>query len=427
MNRLNTHKPTTNLWSGIGLETEIFLDREYLVNLTDEVRSILEKRNLTTLSGKRVNFCGVIFTEGKLFVFLPRKSVPKDNQDAVPLLLQAVKKYFTRTSSVTADDDGSEMFGVDRLSLISALIEDYCQNGIYSERQSLRTVNSGKPDWATTISRHRPVWSENNLLYLDFETKKHRYKTDSEISRIHAYLTDTLDNKYSKILFGKKRFTDHHIPLPESLEENYLTVRIKQALSKVYSDRDIWLLKSLLELLNQMHGDSRTDEVIGVKNFHFVWEHMLANVLPGELPLNSKFPIPVYITESGHIIECPQKGQRTDIIISDKDRTVLAVIDAKYYDASDSTGAPGWPDLVKQFFYAKAVSSIFPAATVKNFFIFPGVNAPLKSVHMKSRTDASFLDREYGKIECRYESPFEVIKAYVKNQKLHSLGEELLS
>ena len=50
-----------------------------------------------------------------------------------------------------------------------------------------------------------------------------------------------------------------------------------------------------------------------------------------------------------------QKRQRTDIVISDKSNQRFAV-DAKSYTATKD--APGWPDLVKQFFfYEKAVKS----------------------------------------------------------------------
>ena len=402
-------------------------DRDYLEALPLKIKLVIEKRGLVTPSGNKVNFCGVILIEDSIYAFFPRKTIFINNRHNISVLIKTIRKYHALFSSpLTSDDDGAEMIGVDRLSLITALLEDYSINGIYSERQSYKTTNSGKPNWSRTINRQSPVSSGGNLVYLDFESQMRRYNTDSEISKIHSYIIKSIDHNYGQLLFGKQRFNEHHIAQPISVDDKYLIMKLKKGLSKVYSDRDIWLLRSLIELLMKTHDDKQTDEVIGVKHFHYVWEYMLSRVIPGELPLNSKLPIPTYKTESGSFLDCPQKGQRTDIIISDTHKTRIAVIDAKYYDTSNISGAPGWPDLVKQFFYARPVKSIFPSAIIRNYFIFPGTKPFLKSAHMKSRKNLSLLDAEYGVIECTYLCPAKVMDAFNKNSKLYDLEEVFL-
>ena len=71
-------------------------------------------------------------------------------------------------------------------------------------------------------------------------------------------------------------------------------------------------------------------------------------------------------------------------------RIDLTVVDAKYYRAQGLDSAPGWPDLVKQFFYARALKAYCPEPTVNNAFVFPG-QGPLKSAHMHNRDSKEMI------------------------------------
>ncbi|MGP2470630.1 LlaJI family restriction endonuclease [Yersinia sp. 2542 StPb PI] len=42
-------------------------------------------------------------------------------------------------------------------------------------------------------------------------------------------------------------------------------------------------------------------------------------------------------------------------VIRSPDTTTFAILDAKYYGAENLENLPGWPDLIKQFFYALAL------------------------------------------------------------------------
>ena len=86
--------------------------------------------------------------------------------------------------------------------------------------------------------------------------------------------------------------------------------------------------------------------------------------------------MPVYRERSGREIAKPQKGQRVDIFLYELSSKEVCVIDAKYYDGSSLDHAPGWPDLVKQFFYAKSLTAgnlKHEVTAVRNYFIFPGI------------------------------------------------------
>ncbi|MDR8330486.1 LlaJI family restriction endonuclease, partial [Acinetobacter baumannii] len=91
------------------------------------------------------------------------------------------------------------------------------------------------------------------------------------------------------------------------------------------------------------------------------------------IDINSRLPKPVFIKPDGTEIPAKKTGMRTDIVIEDKAAKKLTILDAKYYEATTVENAPGWADLVKQFFYEKAISIMpeFSGYQFENALIFP--------------------------------------------------------
>ena len=115
---------------------------------------------------------------------------------------------------------------------------------------------------------------------------------------------------------------------------------------------------------------------------------------------------------------------RLDVFI--KSENSCWVIDSKYYTATGAHNAPGWSDLVKQFFYVKAVKLIYPKIeSIKNIFIFPGVNNSLSNIEMvyreesKDETKLAKLAEDFIPIECLYLDPNDVMESYLKSKKIH--------
>lgn len=183
-------------------------------------------------------------------------------------------------------------------------------------------------------------------------------------------------------------------------------------------------------MFKKHRGKEEDSLIIGVRKFHSLWEAMLDECLIGNYPVNSKLPIPVYQTKEGLFIPVAQKGQRTDTVLKHVDEHRFAVVDAKYYGASSPYTAPGWPDLVKQFYYQQAVCQMVGAGTpVSNHFIFPGSHAKLKSAHVASRgvdvKSSSDCLPGYAAIYCHYQDPIELLETYVSGGKLTRLTNEI--
>src|SRR5690606_8702538 len=120
-------------------------------------------------------------------------------------------------------------------------------------------------------------------------------------------------------------------------------------------------LQLLIRYLERIHEIGSNNVVIGIRKFHYVWEFLLKNIFHDvDLKINSLLPIPQYqFSGPAEFAEISaQKGMRLDLFIKNYNR--CWVIDSKYYTATGANDAPGWSDLVKQFFYIKAIKLIYP-------------------------------------------------------------------
>lgn len=409
----------------------IYSDRESIVELPVSLADILKKERLVTASGDKVSYCGLILNEGEVAVFFPRmssivNSLMPENK-LISMLMSAIRKYHNiHNSGLAYFEDGERVIGGDSLSLISEILEDYKRNGIYSRRRTIRTRNTGKPDWKRTISNVTPFKSADSLIYLDFHGAKRRYESDCEVARIHAFIIKALDEEFSVFLESNSVYVHDGIPDPALKNTEYFLIKLRSELKDVYSDRDIRLLKLLIKYLEQEKGSAETETLFGIKHFHSVWEYMLGQVLAYTVNLNSKLPIPAYRSNDGYLVSAASKGQRMDIVIKHPSADKYNVVDAKYYSATSISNSPGWPDLVKQFFYAKALKLIYPGSTVTNTFIFPGSKGHWASAHMKDRNLNATIDSEYEPINCVYVDPLVVIESFVYSKKLNDLSAQLL-
>jgi hypothetical protein len=414
-------------------EINIFRDRDYIDSVPLGTKKFLLQEKLLTRGDVNISFCGVVFRERNLDVFLPRNSLYEEDItnkiDLAALVLNALKLYSLEFNSPLTIDDGNndEVIGGTSLSLISELLNDYIQNGIYAKRQTLQTLNSGKPNWNRTIAKSVLYPSRTNSIYLDVIGSKRVYHSVCEIAQIHASIIRDLDEKFSLIMLGKSSvFTDKNIKEPGLLDIDHRIYLLEKELRGTYSSRDMWLLNSLVSYLKDIKSNYSSEFVIGIKHFHTVWEFMLSKTLANTVNVNKLIPVPSYRLANDDLISAPKKGQRMDIVLKHSEENIYCIVDAKYYSASSVNSAPGWPDLVKQFFYAKALKQIEPEARIMNAFIFPNPKRVLKSAHMMDRQEKLLLDDDYSPIECVCIEPMKVLRHFIKRKKLKELTEKLL-
>ncbi|WP_084683763.1 LlaJI family restriction endonuclease [Psychromonas hadalis] len=411
---------------------EYYCDGDLISDLPELLTKFMKQRGLIAPDHVRINYCGFVSLDSDISVFMPKNSGERGkNIEGAHYLLQTLDQYYNGKLSGVAEGNENELIGNVSLSLASSLIEDYFINGLYVRRKKRQTLNQGRADWRRTISRHTPFPSGGGLVYLDLETSSISYVSDCETAKIHAQIIREIHRIYGALLFGKNTFFDERLQqLTDPLGDDEARLsQLDRELTNSYSERDIQLigmLKSFIERRSKVEG---AELLVGTRKFHNVWEGMLDACLPNKLQLNKKLPVPYYLQDS-YFHEVARKGQRTDTVIENDERTRWAIIDAKYYRASSPSDGPGWPDLVKQFFYKTAaeeacVEGVYGRdVTVTLHFIFPGAEQNLLKVKVGKRNqgkvsvdDMKSIDK-YGEVICHYCDPMILINNYINDRKL---------
>lgn len=408
-----------------------FLDRSPINGLPASIADfILGQGLLSSINGLRVSFCGLVSYQEENYFFFPRQSdiekIKLAPEQDIALLMQALFKFaqYSKTQ-VSSPEDGADETGFEKLEMFKYLINDFQQHGIFKNEEVLLRKNSGKTDWKKTINRSVSFPdSSGRPVYLDVYGKQ-RTSTNSEITRIHAGILKQVYKNYGFIFTGKNRVPYSLKQYGEtSLSTDAQISVLKNEIRNHFADRQTLLLKTLIEYLEAYKGNEQKNQIIGVTRFHVAWEHMLSKCLDNVIDINSRLPKPVFIKPDGTAIPAKKSGMRTDIVIEDKEGKKLTILDAKYYEATTVENAPGWADLVKQFFYEKAISIMpeFSGYQFENALIFPGQHKAFEEIHMQNQQTGASLDTVFPSIKCIYLDPMRVIKTYKESTRFELKG-----
>ena len=382
--------------------------------------------------GRKIAFCGVIICDDCTYCFAPAKSEP-NKIEFIGNLIRVIHAYRNSIdSSLLAFDEDEKGKVIEEISLtdIFEIMDLYFNVGILKSKKQAYS-EKGRTNWSKTVNREFPVFTSDNVpIYFDLHKYPVSIYQDDLISSIHCEIIldilnkfDWLDERFSSVpkdqLNERKLFNEL---------DTYQKISIlNQRLHSTFVSLEIRTLQLLIRYLEKIHESGSNNIVIGVRKFHYVWEFLLRNIFHNvDLRINSLLPIPQYMftDASKPTQDSSQKGMRLDVFI--KSKNSCWVIDSKYYTATGAHDAPGWSDLVKQFFYVKAVKLIYPGLeSIKNIFIFPGITNPLSTIKMVYREETKEeeklekLTEDFRPIECLYLDPNDVMEKYLKSEKVY--------
>jgi hypothetical protein len=385
-------------------------------------------------TSRSVNFCGFISSKESFRVFLPKTTDLTLGEMVLlshaKIVFQSILRYSQTSSSLMSGDDPlsrSERDSINQIQLLLNLLQDWRTNGIYSNvKPVVRYVNSGRIDWKRTFTSVLPLISSKGIpLYPHFAVTDIRQQSTTFIGQIHRWAVARADAALGWLLNteGPTRLfpelSNDGVRLPCS--QQMAIGLLKRELRTQYNDRNIWLLKSLIRL---MEGSDRigTDGTYGVIDFWRVWEGACKDVIPYQSETIRKLlPQPVYITEEAKVLR--NKARQIPDIMVVRDGTVN-VIDAKYYDVGNSL--PGWGDIVKQLFYSKSIQLIRVGDKIRNVFLFPAPNSytdkPSKIIlRSNASVTDSELETEFPPIVCAYLDIYTVLESYVRSKTVELL------
>lgn len=360
---------------------------------------------------------GIFIYRNAFYVIFPKNyNVPmkaKESKEHIQLLYKVLMKYRREAKLELEEVDllgGNEGEYSGNLITASNLIDDFTVNGLLKREMEIKSsVGSGRTDWLATISKKRPIISEESIVYFDTISKRTSIDRQNILLKLHKYCIYKSVEKYGWLLGFN--FTDFNLTLTEMpCDINYAIHILEMEMSNTFIERDLNVIKLMINFLLgiQLAEKEARLEVLLTPYFYNVWEEICSNIYKNEYrKLKKIIPKLNWKLDSG----AKRMSQRPDIMLI-RDRA-LYILDAKYYDVD--VNLPGWPDVVKQLFYASTILNNIKSGNfeipnldlekqisrlnkVVNIFIFP------------SSSNEAF--KYIGKVNVENNNEFDDVKAY---------------
>ena len=337
------------------------------------------------------------------------KCYPKyiDNLDNIieklKVVLQVIRKDKENQNKLFLLDE-SDTDSNNRLSLMMGMLDDYYENGIYTNDTNIREINgTGEIDWSRTVDYMIPIISNGSPIYVELYTRKRIINDYDYFRRLHACILTVCSNELENLdLVDLLNVTTAELS-EECIEDfgdsDYILYRIQNERSVQFNTRKILVLDYMELFIKQYYATKNQNamELFGTNSFHTVWEDVCAYVLDSQLkrPI-MELDIPNGLQERYKayknlldIIEKPKWGKekvkasktyRPDLISLRKHDNEIdfIILDAKYYtvviENNHVKGQPGVADIGKQFGYEIAYKKFLKAhniTSVKNCFLMP--------------------------------------------------------
>lgn len=371
---------------------EIIGNKEKIFNQLQEYAVIDKENDLY-----HFKYVGVIIIESCVINCYPKYITNKDhiNKD-FKQILNVIKKYKKLHDDFSYENEELEDISFNLLSLMLFFIEDYYENGIYTNIQNILEINgNGEINWDRTINDNFALIKDDRPYYTELQTK---YKIDDlydYFRLLHEFIITECSKRLEKSNL-LEYFDLMHVELSDKTlddfgDVDYILTRIEKELNIEFNTHKQKLLKSMHAYLS--NKNSFTNEnfltLYGTSSYHVIWEDMCSQVFGNKLDKQLK---DIINTKSNlrliDIIERPNWISNYDFNIRAKDTYIpdlitffkgkFIIFDAKYYnikfERDNLAGQPGIESISKQYFYELAYKSFIDYVGfegVKNAFLFP--------------------------------------------------------
>lgn len=391
-------------------------DEKDMSDLAEEDIAVIDEDDSQSKCFYVFAFVGIIIVEGRALKCYPKYI--KENAAPKSELIQIMKvlrKYNSKGQIIRLYNDGGNVTTFNRLAVIVYLLNDYYENGIYTNTQDIIETNGmGEIHWDKTINGTYPVMQNQRPYYVELQTKRRINDDEDFFKRLHeCVLTEcTKELKDSDLLelLGVEGvdLTDEH--LKDLGDDDYILNRIEKELNVQFNTRKQELLKSITSLIlnKSTIDDLESFSMYGTNSFNMVWENVCAEVLDNQLNTKIRFlqiediklPANAAYTEDDELISIIEKPTwsgyredgsmftkkaeqtlRPDLISIHKTESTcdFIIFDAKYYsmtllEKEPLRGQPGVGDVTKQYLYQLAYRDFIDANKIdkiRNCFLMP--------------------------------------------------------
>lgn len=358
-------------------------------------------------------YVGIIIVSGCVLKCYPKYIIGNiEPKNELKQIIKVLEKYNSKEQIVSMYSENDENSSFNLLAISIYLLNDYYENGIYTNTQDIIEVNGlGEILWDKTINETFTFLSNNRPFYTELFTKKRTNDDYDFFKRLHECILSKFSNDLAKAdlldLFDITPIELSDEELQSFGDDEYICYRIEKELNIQFNTRKQLVLKAIYAYISHKNNIDIVDSfsTFGTNSFNLVWEDVCKEVMDNQLnnTLGSlKLPINLnseYKKEDTliSIIEKPkwvgkklggdnfEKTAKATLIpgiisISSKDSMYNFVIfDAKYYKIQLEAnkplkGQPGITDITKQYLYQLAYKKFIELHSfdsIKNCFLMP--------------------------------------------------------
>lgn len=394
-----------------------------------------------------LTFVGVIVVAGRALKCYPKYLLhTEEPRQELKQVLKVLEKYNSKEQIVRMFNDSSESSSFNLLAVLLFLIQDYYENGVYSNTADIIESNgSGEILWDKTINETFTLLSHNRPYYIDLQTKKRVTNDFDYFQRLHECIL-TKASKEMRDADLLELFEITEIDLTDEVlddfgDKEYILYRIEKELSTQFNTRKQLVLKTIYAYIDHSGNLYDTDclSMFGTNSFNLVWESVCADVMDNQLDTRlGALRLPVALkpeydsnTKLIDLIEKPfwsvTGKTANDTLIPDLVSITgeqFIIFDAKYYNAQleprvAPKGQPGIESVTKQYLYQLAYQRFIvdhDFKDVKNCFLMPTEN---KEVEDRGTASMEMLS-ELGlkSIKVRFVPATIVYEHYLSGRKL---------
>jgi hypothetical protein len=355
-------------------------------------------------------FVGIIVVAGRVLKCYPKYLLNVDQpKNELRQVLKVLEKYNTKEQIVRMFDGSSESNAFNLLAVLLFLLQDYYENGVYSNTEAIIESNgTGEILWDKTINETFTLISNNRPYYIALQTKKRVTDDYDYFKRLHECIL-TRATKELKAAGLLDLFEITGVDLTDEKmddfgEDEYILSRIEKELNTQFNTRKQLLLKTIYAYI--AHSGSLYDteclSLFGTNSFNLVWERICSDVMDNQLEVRLgalQLPVPLKpeYDRKQKLIELIEKPfwsvtgkTATDTLIPDlisiSDGQFI-IFDAKYYNAQlepgiAPKGQPGIESVTKQYLYQLAYQKFISDhgfSVVENCFLMPTENKEIEN------------------------------------------------
>ncbi|NFH79652.1 LlaJI family restriction endonuclease [Clostridium botulinum] len=381
-------------------------------------------------------------------------------------ILKAIKKYNSKEQIINLYNGESENTSFNLLSVILFLINDYNENGIYSNHQDIIEVNGeGEILWDKTINETFAIINNNTPFYTELQTQNSIEDESDYFRKLHQCILTECFNKIElaelSLLFDINTISLYDGDLMDFGDKDYILYRLQRELNIQYITRKQIVLKTLYAYIShrKTFEEGIGISLYGTNSFNLVWENVCAEVFGNMLNTSIvNLPLPIassYIDRKdktlSELIEKPlwkptiegksiikHKAKKTltpDLISIYKVNNgyCFGIFDAKYYniklDEKKVCDQPGVADITKQYLYQLAYQDFITAHGYKfarNAFLFPDEGKEVKVVgEVEMSIFSNLNDSKLKNIDVIKLPAIRMYELYLNNKKLENIATEL--